>query len=254
MVNLRTSRWEIEDVDWVIFDKDGTFIDIHTYWGRVVELRARKVINYFNLTPNFFKPLCDVMGYDTQTKKLPSDSPVGLYARDKVEEILLYYLISKDIEASLEDIEQIFSEVGQEFLSEQGVYTTLIPESVVLMSRLKEAGAKMIVITSDSQKNAIQTVKSINNGILEGYFENVYGAENSPKPKTTGDIVKTALKELGADPNKTICIGDTPDDYLMAKNSGIKACVNVSTGVVTTAQLQEFNDYTVSQLDEIEVY
>ena len=101
MIALKTEKWKIEDIDFVIFDKDGTFIDIHKYWGRVVELRANAIIRYFNLSQNFYKPLCDVMGYDINSKKLPPDSPVGLYARGKVQEILLYFLIKNGVEALL---------------------------------------------------------------------------------------------------------------------------------------------------------
>ena len=248
MVNIKTNDFELKNVDFVIFDKDGTFIDIHKYWGRVVELRADELIKYFGLSKEFYKPLCDVMGYDIDTKKLPPDSPVGLYARGKVQEILLYFLISNGVEASLEDIEEIFKLVGQEFLNEQEIYTVVIPEAVELMEKLQKSSVKMAVITSDSRENAIHTIKK--RGLIK-YFCGVYGAEDSETAKTTGDIVQKVLSETGFDAQKTICIGDTYDDFLMAKNSGIKACINVATGVVTNFQHKEFNDYCVNSLDEI---
>jgi len=250
MINLKTKDWKIEKIELVIFDKDGTFIDIHKYWGRVVELRAREIIRYFGLNDDFYKPLCDVMGYDLNTGKLPPDSPVGLYARGKVQEILLYFLVSHNIEASIEDIENIFQSVGQEFLTEQEEYTVTIKEAVMLMERLKNAGCKMVVVTSDSRENAIYTVKKRG---LDKFFEDVYGTEDSKEPKTTGDIVKKVLANIKIEPEKTVCIGDTYDDFLMEKNSGIKACINVSTGVVTKNQHKEYNDFIVNSLSEIEV-
>ena len=251
MINLKTKDWKIENIELVIFDKDGTFIDIHKYWGRVVELRAKEIIKYFGLNDDFYKPLCDVMGYDLKTEKLPPDSPVGLYARGKVQEILLYFLVSHNIEASIEDIENIFQTVGQEFLTEQEEYTVTINEAVILMERLKNAGCKMVVVTSDSRENAIYTVKKRG---LDKFFEGVYGAEDSKEPKTTGDIVKKVLANIKIEPEKTVCIGDTYDDFLMGKNSGIKACINVSTGVVTKNQHKEYNDFIVNSLSEIEIY
>ena len=250
MLTLKTKDWEIEGIDFVIFDKDGTFIDIHKYWGRVVELRANAVIQYFNLSQNFYKPLCDVMGYDIETKKLPPDSPVGLYARGKVQEILLYFLIKKGVEASLEDIENIFKEVGQEFLKEQEEYTTTIQDAVNFIESLFKKNVEMAVITSDSKKNAIYTIEKRG---LGKYFKGIYGAEDSETPKTTGEIVKKVLQNIGAAAEKTVCIGDTYDDFLMAKNSGIKACINVSTGVVTFEQQKEFNKYCVNSLNEISI-
>ena len=179
---------------------------------------------------------------------------MGLYARGKVQEILLYFLVKNGIEASIEDIEKIFQEVAQEFIKIQEEYTTIIPEAVDFIKRLaqKESAGevKMVVITSDSKDNAIYTVKKQG---LKKYFKEIYGAEDSETAKTTGDIVKKALSQMKVEPDKTICIGDTYDDFLMAKKAKIKACINVSTGVVTTEQQKEFNKFCVKSLDEIEI-
>ena len=39
----------------------------------------------------------------------------------------------------------------------------------------------------------------------------------------------------------------------MAKNSDIKACINVSTGVVTQKQQKEYNEFCVNSLSEISI-
>ena len=250
MINLRTKNRKLENIELVIFDKDGTFIDIHKYWGRVVELRAKEIINYFGLKEDFFEPLCEVMGYNLKTGKLPPDSPVGLYARGKVQEILLYFLLSHNIDASIEDIENIFQTVGEEFLKEQEDYTVTINDAVLLMEKLSKTDCKMVVVTSDSRINAAETVKKRG---LDKYFAGIYGAEDSSEPKTTGDIINKVLKDVKIKPEKTVCIGDTYDDFLMGKNSKVKACINVSTGVVTEKQHLEYNAYTVNSLSEIEI-
>ena len=85
------------------------------------------------------------------------------------------------------------------------------------------------------------------------FFDGIYGAEDSSTAKTSGDIVKKVLKDTKFSAQKTICIGDTYDDFLMAKNSNLKACVNVSTGVVSFEQQKEFNQYCVHSLDEISI-
>ena len=249
MINLKTKNWQLENIELVVFDKDGTFIDIHKYWGRVVELRAKEVIKYFGMNDDFFESLCKIMGYDLKTQKLPSDSPVGLYARGKVQEILLYFLISNNIDATIEDIENIFQTVGKEFIKEQEEYTITINDAVSLIKKLNKTDCKMVVVTSDSRDNAIYTVKKHG---LDKYFEGVYGAEDSKEPKTTGDVVKKVLSDLKIEPEKTVCIGDTYDDFLMAKNSKIKACINVSTGIVTKKQHSEYNKFVLNSLSEIE--
>ena len=249
MLEIAFDNKKTENIELVIFDKDGTFIDIHKYWGRVVELRAREIIKKYSLPKMYYKTLCDVMGYDIEAKILPSDSPVGLYSRNKVQEILNNFLINNNIKSDIYEIEEIFKTVGQKFLSEQDNYTKVIPDAVKLMEHIKSAGGKMVVVTSDSKFNAKHTISQ---NKLEKYFENIYGAEDSKTPKTSGDIVKKVLKELKVSPKNTICIGDTYDDFLMAKNSGIK-CLNVSTGVVTKEQHLEYNEFCIGSLAEVKI-
>ena len=249
MIKIVSNDFKIENIGLVIFDKDGTFIDIHTYWGRVVELRAKKIIEKYLLPQKMFEPLCSVMGFDIQTKILPPDSPVGLYSRNKVQEILLNFLINNGIKATLKEIEDIFKIVGNEFLKEQEEYTKVIPAAVKLMEKIKKAGGKMVVITSDSKDNANHTI--VKNG-LSKYFDYVYGAEDSQTPKTSGEIVKTVLLNTDISYENTVCIGDTYDDFLMAQNSNIR-CINVSTGVVTKKQHLKYNKLCVNSLKEIDI-
>ena len=50
MLNLSTKDWYVDNIETVIFDKDGTFIDLHYFWGKMTELRALEVIKYYNIT------------------------------------------------------------------------------------------------------------------------------------------------------------------------------------------------------------
>ena len=45
----------------ILFDKDGTFIDLHYFWGKMTEMRASSVINAFNLSEDFFEKLCSFL-------------------------------------------------------------------------------------------------------------------------------------------------------------------------------------------------
>jgi len=40
MINLKTKNWQIENIDTIIFDKDGTLIDLHFFWGKRTQLRV----------------------------------------------------------------------------------------------------------------------------------------------------------------------------------------------------------------------
>ena len=51
MISLKTNKWQINNIDTVLFDKDGTFIDLHYFWGKMTEMRVSEIIKTF-VMPN----------------------------------------------------------------------------------------------------------------------------------------------------------------------------------------------------------
>ena len=54
MTRLISKNWSLDNVETIIFDKDGTFIDLHYFWGKMTEMRANEVIKYYKLKGNIF--------------------------------------------------------------------------------------------------------------------------------------------------------------------------------------------------------
>lgn len=69
MIKLKTSDWQISDIDTIIFDKDGTFIDLHYFWGKMTELRVLEIIKQYNLNKDVFQKFCLELGYDPTSGK-----------------------------------------------------------------------------------------------------------------------------------------------------------------------------------------
>ena len=42
MIKISSTDWEIDNIEAVLFDKDGTFIDLHFFWGKMTEMRAKE--------------------------------------------------------------------------------------------------------------------------------------------------------------------------------------------------------------------
>ena len=69
MIKLSTKNWTLDNIEAVFFDKDGTFVDLHYFWGKMTELRAEEIIKRFNLSQEEKNKLCLYLGYDISTKK-----------------------------------------------------------------------------------------------------------------------------------------------------------------------------------------
>ena len=111
MINLKTKNWKIENIETVLFDKDGTFIDLHFFWGKMTELRCEEIIKIFNLNSNCFEALCLCLGYDSKTGKMLKDGITALYSRSKIIEIFQKDLEKFNVQTTKEKLTEIFEEL-----------------------------------------------------------------------------------------------------------------------------------------------
>ncbi|MBQ7126607.1 hypothetical protein IJO12_05935, partial [bacterium] len=112
MINLVTKDWCFDNVEAILFDKDGTFIDLHYFWGKMTELRALEVINRFGLSDNLFSELCLYLGYDVNSGKMLSDGITALYSRSKIIEIFRRNLSQFGVDTTDEVLVDIFDKVS----------------------------------------------------------------------------------------------------------------------------------------------
>jgi len=250
MISLKTKEWEINNIETVLFDKDGTFIDLHYFWGKMTELRAEEVIKNFNLNKNLFEKICLILGYNINTKKMLADGITALYSRSKIIEIFKNDLKKFGVKTSEKELEEIFDFVSENFYTNMQQYTKPINEAIDFIKKIKNFGLKIGIVTSDSKESTLLTLKQFE---WEQLFDITIGREDSPYTKESGEPTKLALSLLNANPNTTIMIGDAPMDYLSAKNAGIKNTILVATGQISREELTKNTPYTTNSLNEIEV-
>ena len=250
MINLKTSKWIIKNIDTVIFDKDGTFIDLHFFWGKITELRALQVINHFNLENNLINKICKYLGYDLTNNIMYKDGITALYSRSKIIEIFIENLRELGINATIKDIEKIFDDVSNMFYENIEEYIKPIPEAIKLIKKLHKNKIKLAIVTSDSMISTNLALKKLQ---ITNYFKIIIGRETSIYTKESGEPTKLALKELNSEKAHTVMIGDTPTDYISAYNAGINNVILVPTGQIDEKELERYSKYTVKNLAEIEI-
>lgn len=109
-----------------------------------------------------------------------------------------------------------------------------------LLSALKERGITIAVVTNKPEKDAAPMVRRF----FGDTFPLVVGKRPENDPKPAPDSVLIAMKELNADPESTLYIGDTEVDFQTAQNAGIP-CVLVEWGFRSKAELDVLGAYKV---------
>ena len=249
MISLKSQNWILENIDTVLFDKDGTFIDLHYFWGKITEMRVNEIIKRFHLDQVFFEKLCLILGYDFKSGKMISDGITALYSRVKIIEIFNKKLQELGIESSEEEITEIFDNVSNLFYKDIEKYIRPIDEAISLIKSLRSNGIKTAVITSDSVESTQLTLKIYK---WENLFDLIIGRESYLETKESGIPTQKALSILGANSKTTIMIGDSPTDYISAKNAGVERTILVASGQVGSDILKEYSPFVVKSLKELE--
>ena len=84
MIDLLIDSKVIHDVGLVIFDKDGTLIELYHYWSQMVVLRARLICEALGLGQEHEAGLRWALGVDEKAGRLRPEGPVGLKKREVV--------------------------------------------------------------------------------------------------------------------------------------------------------------------------
>lgn len=120
-----------------------------------------------------------------------------------------------------------------------------------MLLRLKSAGKTLAIATSKPEHLAVKILSQY--GMLDD-FDLVCGATLDGSRSKKWDVINYALEKLGADPGKTLMVGDRMYDVIGAKKCGID-CVGVSFGYAEEGELSGHGAvYVADTPDELYEY
>lgn len=250
MVSLHADNWKIDGIKGILFDKDGTLIDSHIYWGRIIERRAVSIIKFYSLSDDAFPGLCLAMGYSLENKKLRPEGPIALVSREGVIDILQEYLLSKGVPSSKSTLSDLFVKEHEAFMDELFNYIKELPGVRKFLMELKRYSIKTAVVTTDTIRNTHEILRYLE---IDDLFDVVIGKESTKEPKITGIPANEALRLLNLRPDEVVCIGDAPMDLIMAQKSGLKEGIGVASGQIGYEALKEHSPFVASSMQELEI-
>ena len=130
MINIISKNFRIDNIDGIIFDKDGTLTDSSYYWSEIIKRRSQKITNDFQLTKEDYYKLNKVMGLNIITDKLLSEGPIAIKSRSEVIDKIICHLETKNLGINKKYLEDIFRNIHSEFSKE--AYKFIVPISPAL--------------------------------------------------------------------------------------------------------------------------
>ena len=218
----------------VCFDKDGTLIDVHASWVPITQRRAKKIIQAYRLPESAFDDSCRVMGVDPQAHKILPGGPVGYKPRATIIVAVEQWLKDLNVVATTDELAEIFRGVDEDIQRLNDFNVAALPGVVDGIKRLKRSGLKISIYTSDRQKNTQHVLALLG---LSECIDAIVGGDDVclPKPDPEGFLKACVL--VGIDGSRSIYVGDTVDDMLMAQRGGFLGGYGITHGLASRAQL-----------------
>ena len=244
MVNIRCGNIEFKNIEAIIFDKDGTLEDSNNFLRELSIHRARLLDAQI---PGIGEPL--LMAFGLQNNQL---DPTGLMAVGSRQENLIAaaaYIAEtgKSWFEALKIAENAFREVDQS-LKKDRTTSPLFAGSLDVLKTLYEAGLKLGILSAAPTQDVEHFVREHN---LSDYIQLMMGGDqglSKPDPQ----LFLKACHTLITSPQKTLMVGDSQVDILMAKQAGVAGAIGISWANKTAPHLNQA-DIIITQIEEIQL-
>lgn len=249
-MNLKLDGYVIEDIRLVIFDKDGTLIDLYNYWAQMIDLRARLICHQLGLGKAHKKTLIYEMGVDQKRKRLRPEGPVGVKSREVVLQSAIDYLSSVGHTGSDNLCFSVFEEVDRTSTDDLKRYIKPIIGATDLINMLSTNNCKIAIATTDRAARGKLAMEFLG---LADKIDSIVGADMVTKTKPNAESIYTILDILKIDKSNAVMVGDALTDVQMGVNAGLKASIGVLSGLAGEGELSKITKYVVDSVADIEV-
>jgi phosphoglycolate phosphatase len=250
VVSLSVNQHAIHDVRLVIFDKDGTLIELYHYWSRMVALRARFICKALDLGAEHEPGLRWAMGVDEAAGRLKPEGPVGLKKRQAVIEAAAAYLAGCGRRQAGPVCTDAFNRADEESRRNLERFIRPIPGARLLIETLRQNGCLVAVATVDLGQRAQLAIDFLGWSDLIAL---VVGGEAVRHPKPDPEMVHLILAELGVGRSQAVMVGDAPTDVEMGRRAGLKASIGVLSGMGSADELRSFTPFIARDLSQLSI-
>jgi phosphoglycolate phosphatase len=224
MATIEAGRHCFQQIQAVMFDKDGTLAAVEPYLYQLGQRRA-EILNTYQ--PGVKDDLLQAFGITAQGM-----NPAGsLAVASRYENIVsaATYLAASGLDwmHALDLATAAFREADQAFLPNKAEYTPMIKGVRSLLDTLNQAQVKLGLLSADVQYQVESFARTYG---LADTFDYLQGTTQNQPTKTHSQFLSTACQSLQVDAARVLVIGDSSADLKMAEIGGAAGFIGFSGG------------------------
>ncbi|MCL6429826.1 MAG: HAD family hydrolase [Anaerolineae bacterium] len=210
----------------IIFDKDGTLVDLLGIQFELAESRFQAMVAVVG--PEAAQAWQEAVGVDLGRRWVDPEGPLCTAPRH--EELLvaaaLLYRLGHGWHEARALAQAAYDRADA--MSSPPYGARLLPGVPELLADLSARGLKLAIATTDRRWRTEASLSALGIG---QHFAACIGAEDVSRGKPAPDMVLAACQRLACRPEEAIVVGDSPADLQMGRAAGVAACIGVTTGL-----------------------
>jgi phosphoglycolate phosphatase len=222
----------------VLFDKDGTLIDMTGTWVPVYrEMLAELVTS----EPDEIDAIMAKAGYDPATGLVRSGSILAGGTTRELVDVWWPGLTKDEADAQMRVVDFDYRHLAVKHLKP---LMTLEP----VLKELHGLGLRLGVATNDTEHSARSHMIQL--GVAE-LFDIIIGADSVTRPKPAGDMIHAFADATGIPPRAIAMVGDNPHDIETARAGGAGLAIGVLSGNAAHEDIAHLADHTIASIVEL---
>ncbi|QLE41090.1 HAD family hydrolase [Nostoc sp. C052] len=241
MATIKCRNIIFDNIQAILFDKNGTLEDSETYLRSLAQKAARLIDAQI---PGTGEPL--LMAFGINGNLLDPAGLVSVASRRETEVAAAAYIAETGrgwfecLKIARQALDEAEKYIGQ-------TPSPLFVGSLDLLKYLQEGGLKLGILSAATTEEVRNFVA---NHQLNDYIQLEMGVDEGPS-KPDPVLFLQACQALGVEPNATLMVGDSVGDMQMARNAKAAGCIGITW--VGKSDNVRGADVVINQLDEIQI-
>lgn len=221
MAVVRCPGAEFQNIEALIFDKDGTLANSHEFLRTLAQVRSRLIDARI---PGVQDPLLMAFGVESDTLNPRGLMAVGTRYENEIAAAAYVAETGRDWAEALDVVKQSFQEADQSS-HRKAKFTPPYPGTETLLAHLSASEIKVGIFSSDTTENINDFLQFHQ---LVAYIDHVQGTDQANLAKPNPELVLRTCEALGVSPQSTLFLGDSILDLQTARHAGVAGFIYVN--------------------------
>ena len=232
----------LDEIDLVVFDKDGTLIDFAAMWaGWAIDIGRRlDVATGRPVSGDVFAAI----GFDPAVNRVLPGGPLAVSTMAGIAETIAAVVRRwcPSVAAARRAVETAWFEPNPVALARP------LADLLDLFERLVASGRRIAVATTDDRAPTEATLRALG---IRGHVSALACGDDGMGLKPDPSMVLAICVALRTEPSRTAIVGDTPADLAMGRAAGLGRVIAVLSGVAPPADLEPLADALLGSVGEL---